>query len=213
MPASASRRSMSLSTDCNHAPTISSTFRPLEPQQPALRSAYNPQILIGLSLDDSREQQLVELHVTFKGGQHVQFSTGDHDKREGGYRRLAQTDGSATAHADEEIENLKPHHGLVIEGPADIADQLRVVSSQGEPALPVFYVSGDGAQHRARLGSSFDPERVVHVASMVMRDAAVTSLARALRQSADDLLATSMMPTATILPSLPRQPLKRVARR
>ena len=29
----------------------------------------------------------------------------------------------------------------------------------------------------------------MHVASMVMRDAAVTSLARALRQSADDLLA------------------------
>ena len=40
-----------------------------------------------------------------------------------------------------------------------------------------------------QLGSSFDPKRVVHIASMVMRDAAVTSLARALRQSADDLLA------------------------
>ena len=89
----------------------------------------------------------------------------------------------------EEIENLEPHHGLVIEGPADIADQLRIVSSQGEPALPVFYVSGDGAQRPMQLGSSFDPKRVVHIASMVMRDAAVTSLARALRQSADDLLA------------------------
>ena len=113
----------------------------------------------------------------------------------------------------EEIENLEPHHGLVIEGPADIADQLRVVSSQGEPALPVFYVSGDGAKRRMQLGSSFDPKRVVHIASMVMRDAAVTSLARALGNPLTTFSRTSMMPTATILPSLSRRPLKRVARR
>ncbi len=98
---------------------------------------------------------------------------------------LKQTNPKARA-LIEEIENLEPHRGLVIEGPADIADQLRVISSHNKPALPVFYTSG---RHRTRLGSSFDPERVVHVASMVMRDAAVTSLARALRQSADDLLA------------------------
>jgi hypothetical protein len=89
----------------------------------------------------------------------------------------------------EEIETLEPHRGLVIEGPAGIADQLRVVSSQGEPALPIYFMSGEGSKHRTQLGSSFDPDRVKLIASMVMRDSMTTSTARALRQAADDLLA------------------------
>ena len=89
----------------------------------------------------------------------------------------------------EEIETLEPHRGVVIEGPAGIADQLRVVSSQGEPALPIYFMSGEGSKHRTQLGSSFDPDRVKLIASMVIRDSVTTSTARALRQAADDLLA------------------------
>ena len=69
---------------------------------------------------------------------------------------LKQTNPKARA-LIEEIENLEPHRGLVIEGPADIADQLRVVSSQDEPALPVFYVSGDGAQRLCNLARALIP--------------------------------------------------------
>ena len=89
----------------------------------------------------------------------------------------------------EEIEGLEPHCGVVIEGPAGIADQLRVVSSQGEPALPIYFMSGTGSKHRTQLASDCDPDRVKLIASMVMRDSMTTSTAGALRQAADDLLA------------------------
>ena len=88
----------------------------------------------------------------------------------------------------EEIETLEPHRGIVIEGPQNVADQLRVVSSQDAPALPVFYASGEGAQ-RLQLSTSFNPDRVAYIASMVFRDTAIGSLARALHRAADDLLA------------------------
>ena len=89
----------------------------------------------------------------------------------------------------EEIERLEPHCGVVIEGPAGIADQLRVVSSQREQALPIYFMSGIGSKHRTQLGPNCDPDRVKLIASMVMRDSVTTSTARALRQAADDLLA------------------------
>ena len=83
---------------------------------------------------------------------------GDHDKREGGYR-VNSLEHRLILKRDtliEEIENLEPHHGLVIEGPADIADQLRIVSSQGEPALPVLCV-GDGARAVCNLARALIP--------------------------------------------------------
>jgi hypothetical protein len=89
----------------------------------------------------------------------------------------------------EEIETLGPHRGLVIDGPAGIADQLRVISSQGDPALPVYYTSGEGAKHRLQLATSFDSAQVAHVAESVMRDTIVNLLARDLRHAAEDLLA------------------------
>ncbi len=89
----------------------------------------------------------------------------------------------------EEIETLDPHRGLVIDGPAGIADQLRVLSSQGDPTLPVYYTSGEGAKHRLQLAASYDSERVAHVTEMVIRDRIINSLARDLRHAAEDLLA------------------------
>lgn len=88
----------------------------------------------------------------------------------------------------EEIETLGPHRGLVIDGPAGIADQLRVISSQCDPALPVYYTSGEGAKHRLQLATRFDSAQVAHVAELVMRDTIVNLLARDLRHAAEDLL-------------------------
>ena len=53
----------------------------------------------------------------------------------------------------ERIETLGPHRGLVIDRPAGIADQLRVISSQRDPSMPVYYTSGEGAKHRLLLAS------------------------------------------------------------
>lgn len=89
----------------------------------------------------------------------------------------------------EQIETLEPHRGIVIEGPAGIVHQLRVVSSQGEPALPIYFTSGQGSKERTRLDAGYDPDRVKLIASMVIRDSVTTSTASALRQAADDLLA------------------------
>jgi hypothetical protein len=89
----------------------------------------------------------------------------------------------------EEIETLGPHRGLVIDGPAGIADQLRVISSHGDPALPVYYTSSEDAKQRLLLATSQDSERVAHVTEMVIRDRIINSLARDLRHAAEDLLA------------------------
>ena len=89
----------------------------------------------------------------------------------------------------EEIETLDPHRGLIIDGPAGIADQLRLISSQGDPAIPVYYTSGEGAKDRLQLATSYDSARVVHVTEMVIRDRIINLLSRDLRRAAEDLLA------------------------
>jgi hypothetical protein len=103
----------------------------------------------------------------------------------------------------EELLALEPARGLVIKAPnADTARALKIVSTQGGNAFPVYCTYGEGAQNRTRLEVSIAPERVAEIARAVQRDSALHSLIEALRQTADDLQTGMAMGNDETIPSI-----------